>query len=176
MKHNGHNYKTALELVSKLPKSGIERAGSQAAQKWGYRPAGDIAELSRTLGGKLEYCDILEADLETIVVHGPGDFKIVLPNHTTESRDRFTIAHELGHYYLHSQEGKEPLRAGRGGSDLAEWQANWFAAEFLMPHAEFIAAFHQTPSVAMLAHKFGVSAKAAGVRCKVLGLDTQYAG
>lgn len=52
-----------------------------------------------------------------------------------ESRKRFTMAHELGHYYLHNDE-----RISCGASDLSDWnskklerEANEFAAELMMP-------------------------------------------
>lgn len=54
-------------------------------------------------------------------------------------RDRFTIAHELGHFFLHHN---VPLDFAREDSPYQkvpayrnpEWQANTFASEFLMPH------------------------------------------
>lgn len=49
-------------------------------------------------------------------------------------RDRFTCAHELGHYFLHSNSNP---RFARGGDYRiycsAEWQANVFAGEILIP-------------------------------------------
>ena len=46
-------------------------------------------------------------------------------------RDRFTIAHEVGHYLMHS---KQSLRLARSSRKIKtyedpEWQANTFAAE-----------------------------------------------
>jgi Zn-dependent peptidase ImmA (M78 family) len=56
-------------------------------------------------------------------------------------RQRFTIAHELGHFFLHSRDEhvtKAPmvmLRSGASSTGLIseEIQANQFAAELLMP-------------------------------------------
>lgn len=67
------------------------------------------------------------------------------------NRQRFTIAHELGHYFLHDYEGFHFDRQNRGlqlrkqfrdknsssGTDIEEKEANLFAAELLMPE-EFI--------------------------------------
>lgn len=52
-------------------------------------------------------------------------------------RDRFTIAHEIGHFFLHSEvdlalsriENHSAVPAYRN----SEWQANAFASAFLMP-------------------------------------------
>jgi len=58
------------------------------------------------------------------------------------TRRRFTTAHEIGHYVLHSDKGLHvdkradvflrPTRSGSGG-DPAEREANQFAAALLMP-------------------------------------------
>ena len=52
------------------------------------------------------------------------DYPVILINATSPTdRKRLTIAHELGHLVLHSVDVTEEL----------EIEANWFAAEFLMP-------------------------------------------
>lgn len=52
-----------------------------------------------------------------------------------EGRHRFTAAHELGHYFLHRDEGlalpRESDRTTKPFCD-SEWQANQFAREFLV--------------------------------------------
>jgi len=64
-----------------------------------------------------------------------------------------------------------PMRATRYGSDLAEWQANWFAASFLMPEAEFRRIHNETGGDAYaIAKHFAVSASTASVRAKSLNL------
>ena len=62
-------------------------------------------------------------------------------------RARFTLAHELGHYYL--DEHRNALSAGRTAAhrsqceyespNLAEQEADHFAANLLMPQARFLA-------------------------------------
>lgn len=52
-------------------------------------------------------------------------------------RDRFTIAHEIGHFIMHKP-GKIVLARGRKKENIPafknpEWQANTFAAELLAP-------------------------------------------
>ena len=81
-------------------------------------------------------------------------------------RDRFTSAHELGHWAMHTN---IPLaRAVQGDGtpsfSLAEPQANQFAAEFLMPEC-FINNFDDENS---LADRFGVSKEAARNRLRYL--------
>jgi Zn-dependent peptidase ImmA (M78 family) len=169
---NGIEYRTALELVCNQSKQFIDDYAQRAADRL-LEPGGDIIELVDKLGGVVHYVSILEAslDTETIRVWGPRQFEILLPEHTTPRRDRFTIAHELGHYFLHSWSGQRPMKATRSGSDRAEWEANWFAAGFLMPERKFREAHKEKQSLSWLANRFEVSENAAQIRCKVLNLE-----
>ena len=79
-------------------------------------------------------------------------------------RDRFTLAHELGHYLMHQPENVSFARAGEKGVETyrnPEWQANTFAAELLMPK-ELI----DTDNIEEIADRFGVSNQAASIRVK----------
>ncbi|RDI52409.1 uncharacterized protein DUF955 [Microvirga subterranea] len=51
----------------------------------------------------------------------------------------------------------------------AEWEANWFAAAFLMPATAFQQALATRGSLKSVANFFGVSARAAEVRLETLG-------
>ncbi len=86
-------------------------------------------------------------------------------------RQRFTVAHELGHHVLgHTN---SPRDAGNfySSGDPKERQANRFAAELLMPEA-FVRHYYSSgfASVASLAQLFGVSKDAMGYRLINLGL------
>lgn len=59
-----------------------------------------------------------------------------------------------------------------GGKDRTEYEANWFAASFLMPEDKFRAAYSATAKdIFEVAAKFRVSVSAALVRAKTLGLE-----
>ncbi|WP_243040558.1 ImmA/IrrE family metallo-endopeptidase [Dyella sedimenti] len=81
-------------------------------------------------------------------------------------RDRFTAAHELGHFVLHDN----PLaRSFRSSENLevfrdSEWQADNFAGEFLMP----VEVVRKYPDAYILAAECGVSEIAASVRISEL--------
>jgi predicted transcriptional regulator len=145
------------------------------AQSLGYKPGTGVDAVVARLKGRLKYLSLAES-LEqqadgSLVVHGPGDFEISLSAVTGAVRDQFTIAHELGHYFLHSHQGKRSIRAQRYGSGRVEWEANWFAAAFLMPAKVFAAEAEQAHGdVERIATRFFVSAAAAEVRLKSLGL------
>ena len=80
-------------------------------------------------------------------------------------RDRFTLAHELGHFLLHHREHIRLARLENGSKIEAfrdpEWQANTFAAELLMPLGLI-----DTEEQRAIADEFGVSLQAASIRAK----------
>jgi IrrE N-terminal-like domain len=129
----------------------------------------DMMDLVHRLGGRVAYAD----SIESLHVNGPGDFIIYLPKVTSSRRDRFTIAHELGHYFLHYLHPGRGVVAGfgRGMRNRAETQANVFASSLLMPAQPFGEAFKRANGdFFRIARLFEVSEEAAEVRAKVLDL------
>ena len=151
----------------------IDDLAERIADQLHFQPGDNIRDLITRLGGTVEFQDPiewLETDSGSIEVRGERDFTVFVSNFTSLARDRFTMAHELGHFVLHSRCGKIPIRVPRSGSNRLEWEANWFAAGFLMPTKSFRAAWRETPNGAVMAAKFKVSIKAAEVRKDSLGL------
>lgn len=97
-----------------------------------------------------------------------------------ENRQRFSLAHELGHYLLrhHQRQGGEEDRVhidtAEGMSPGFDWRAeraaNEFAAELLMPRKLMSAAYKKTTDPRVLAEEFEVSELAMGYRLVNLGL------
>lgn len=83
-----------------------------------------------------------------------------------ESRDRFTAAHELGHWDMHTNVQLARVQPEQNVPIFrqSEPQANQFASELLMP-ARFFSA-EDTPETVMLRH--GVSYQAAANRLSYL--------
>ena len=131
-----------------------------------FKLGDDPAEIVERLGGSIHYADLDEWASEdgSIFIHGESDFDILLSHYTSPLRDRFTVAHELGHYFLHSEQGSTPIIAHRKGSTRIEWEANWFAAGLLMPSEPFKKYCEKHSDLARIAAKFGVSEDAARVR------------
>lgn len=93
-------------------------------------------------------------------------------NHST-TRQRFTIAHELGHYILHGVSGLLVEDSSAYFSSLSrtrESEANRFAADILMPrnHIEMLASQGEI-SIPQMAAKLEVSVVAMSIR---LGFPT----
>ena len=114
----------------------------------------EINEMPHALGSTLsDGTIVLRSDVYTGAEAGNG-------------RDRFTVAHELGHALLHS-EYIGMARATERSTKVycnSEWQANEFAGALLLPDS----AIQQIGvySAEMLASQYGVSLECAEVRIK----------
>lgn len=150
----------------------VARRVSEVAQ---FDPIQEInfENVVRAFGGKIED-GVNPTTGDSIVVRGKFDFSITLDASATAERKRFTMAHELGHYFLHSKQGSNPLKAYRLGTTLAEQEANFFAANLLMPENEFRkqwasrSTLIESSRIAEVAKVFHVSASAAAARAEYL--------
>ena len=166
--------------ASNLSKQAVDRLAADVARQVGFQSGDDISPIVQKLGGRIQIRDLSEvADPSSgsIFIRGPREFDIVLPSHTGLTRDRFTIAHELGHLVLHyiwpRHRGADvgPTMARRYGTGRVEWEANWFAAGFLMPAEDFKEFVRTSGSnTALLSVRYGVSPAAAEVRLRSLNL------
>jgi len=87
-------------------------------------------------------------------------------------RQRFTVAHELGHFALGHEDSPRDSGNFYASGDPKERMANKFAAELLMP-GSLIRQYYNSgaaQSVEALAQLFGVSRDAMGYRLINLGL------
>lgn len=167
-------------VPSYLPKPKVYQLAESVATQLDFKPGDDIHEVVERLGGAVSVQDTLTEDPErsgSLFVEALNDFRIIVPAHTSAVRDRFTIAHELGHYVVHylwaqnnSPNPPSRLMALRKGSDRVEWEANWFASGFLMPAHHYKDAFRRLGNVSAIASEFEVSLAAAQIRADQLGL------
>jgi Zn-dependent peptidase ImmA (M78 family) len=158
----------------KAGKTHIDDFASKVAAKLGYAAGDPLEPIVTHLGGHIIYETLESLNPASIQVRKQGDFDIYLPLDTSPERDRFSIAHELGHYFLHFPEtNNRAMYATRFGSTRVEWEANWFAAGFLMPAGEFkrlCLGFGGRRGLPAVARHFGVSLAAATARANALGL------
>lgn len=104
-----------------------------------------------------------------------GQFTIYLPSDTTVRKDRFIIAHCIGHVTIHATPGRDPVwfRYARG---LHESEADRYAFELLMPDDDYMSVYDRTDGdLAMISDLFEVSRTAAETRARMLGLVTAAA-
>ena len=115
---------------------------------------------------------IREVDGGSLIIYPDRSFKIQLSPTTSPLRDNFTIAHELGHFFLHYNYNEPPdeeVIFTRYGSGPFEWQANRFAAAFFMPADEFRSARKQfRDNIFLIASHFEVSQIAAEKRMEYI--------
>jgi Zn-dependent peptidase ImmA (M78 family) len=151
-----------------------------------------LARSKRRPGAKVDVNGIAEALGVTVLHHDLGDdvsgmliakkerAVIVVNSMHHANRQRFSLAHELGHYVLHRQ--KEPEVFHRDevsalGTSRLEIEANTFAAELLMPE-EDIRDWAESDDLDLLddqaitekAGELGVSVQALSIRLDRLGL------
>jgi Zn-dependent peptidase ImmA (M78 family) len=137
------------------------------------------AEIAKDLGLKYYVAD-LGPRISGMLVRQPGrDTEIHVSRDDGHARQRFSCAHELGHYVYRSPGEGLPTDEGDGsvcfrddlagkGTDPEEIWANNFAAALLMPSSFVQAARLEFPEIAILAGKFRVSAEAMRVRLENL--------
>jgi len=163
-------------------KNDVQNFAEKMAASVEFFPGGSLEELVAKTGGQLAFGSSGTGDNESgsIIARSLDDYIIYLSQNTSRLRDRFTIAHELGHLTLHLPKIKENdpdavMRATRwvdesdDGKKRAEREANWFAAAFLMPREAFTEAFNNG-GIAHIQSEFDVSSAAAETRARSLGL------
>jgi Zn-dependent peptidase ImmA (M78 family) len=151
----------------------------------------DVESIARSLGADVNYSpadDSLSGFLLRNEETGTAVIGVNSEQHPL--RQRFTVAHELGHYLLHANERVHVDRREAGfqvklrnetssaGTDVEEMEANLFAAQLLMP-AEFLRrdlagyesldVFEDDPLINYLKDKYQVSIRALTIRLTRLG-------
>lgn len=142
----------------------------------------DLESVAKRLGAQVVYDD-LEDDVSGFLLREKGASTIAINKQHHPNRQRFTLAHECGHLFLHAQEGDRLwldktlfFRDGsKSGDHLSEIQANQFAAGLLMPEELLKASLGESGPVSdvdvvRLALRCQVSERAMTVRLISLGL------
>lgn len=152
------------------------------------RPPVDVENIARRVGLSVRYSDGDDSLSGFLIrgIHAGGNVIGVNSGHA-KTRQRFTIAHELGHWFLHQQQ--EPVHVDRRfevyrrsaesatGDNVAEIEANRFAAELLMPEHflerdlrdRYSIDLADEDEVSELANRYAVSQPAVTFRLMNLG-------
>ncbi|AHF01980.1 50S ribosomal protein L22 [Thiomicrospira aerophila AL3] len=133
----------------------------------------DIKKLASSLGVQIKSIE-MENEVSGYLRKEDGHWIIGVNALHHPNRKRFTIAHELGHYCLHSKVMdcfEDTVLFRKGETNLYETQANKFAAELLMPKDLFLDYIRNKSSeIESIAEHFEVSSMAVRLRAKNLGL------
>ncbi len=145
----------------------------------------DLTNLVEKLEGSLEFQ--FDLDVDAKIERIDKNFKITIKPSNLALRDNFSIAHELGHLFLHmgylidnNMWMNSKLRYDRFGYSQEEFEANEFAGNLLMQEHLFIKEFRnnydskqQVVNLKKMSKIFNVSPKAIEVRAKNIGLIKQ---
>jgi Zn-dependent peptidase ImmA (M78 family) len=166
-----------------------ERAARNLLEDFGVSaPPVPVEDIARRLGARVSFEHF--GPSVSGMLYRDGANAVIGVNAThAKTRQHFTIAHEIGHLRLH--EGR-PMFVDRSvridrrdanaalGVDLAEIEANSFAAALLMPESMIFAAVTQSSTrqatteveeiIRRLANRFDVSPQAMEYRLANLGL------
>jgi Zn-dependent peptidase ImmA (M78 family) len=145
----------------------------------------DLEKIIEDLGVQLEYKP-LEDSVSGFCVKKNNEYVICVNENHSPNRQRFTIAHELGHFTLHREKQDyfldESIVLFRDettslGIDSMEIEANAFAAELLMPEAKVRERICNKPvdgfddvALKRMAEIFEVSPQALTIRLTKLNL------
>lgn len=166
------------------------RQGIQAVKKMLGKlnsPPVPIDEIAKQLGIRILYAP--NNKFSGALLKTKGKYFIGLNSLESSSRQRFSIAHEIAHFLLHSNHDTaffdEPfevfLRDDKSsqGIDRREIEANRLGAEILMPRLWVVAEikeleqFSPEEQIRVLANKFEVSESAMKYRILNLALEDQ---
>jgi Zn-dependent peptidase ImmA (M78 family) len=162
----------------------IELLAESVRRACGSEVPVDVEGAVTRLGGCLRTVPV--ADHEAKIEKRDSAFLITLTEDRIATRQRFSIAHELGHLFLHMGYAIDEAKWQeadsysdsvyyRYGYTEEEYEANEFAGALLMPRAEFerVAGQYRVASgysINPIADHFLVSREAAIIRGRWLGL------
>lgn len=171
------------------PTGRVERAAEQLLLSHGIQRAPvNVESLAVELGIAVVFDDVGSNDVSGMLYRKPPVSVMVINAKHAHHRQRFTIAHEIGHAYLHDADtyldGLATLRfrdhRAAAGTDAEEREANRFAAAVLMPAIWVRARFlelvtgrrpsAEEQAIARLAREFDVSQQAMHFRLVNLNL------
>jgi len=158
----------------------IQRLVSELLKSAGVpRPPVPVETIAENLEIQIRF-EAAEDNLSGALIRKPREVVIGVNSAHHPNRQRFTIAHEIGHFILHKgiklhvdEDFRVNLRDGSASRE--EIEANAFAAELLMP-TEYIT--HDTKrydridqaTIQRLARRYQVSQKAMEIKLTNLGL------
>lgn len=134
----------------------------------------NLLEVVGSLGGTVSYDnpnnwnDGQMASLKVDALN--NNFEIILSQGLSFEYTNYAIAHELGHYVLHSELGKKNLEFSLHGDNTLEDEASFFAYNLLMPSKSFNQTFNKLDkSIITTAICFNVPLHIAQIKIADLG-------
>lgn len=134
----------------------------------------DVIKVAKELGFTVYKSKFEKDDIDGIVINSTEEKSIHVNESQIHQRQRFTIAHEIGHIVLHHDMDANyemvDYRISGGEFDQKEFEANSFAAALLMPKEKVTQVWNDLRDVDDVADLFQVSKRAASIRLMNLEL------
>lgn len=151
----------------------------------------DLDGLCEKLNIKLYEATFDDDNVSGAITRDGETWKIVINESHPTTRKRFTVAHELGHYFAITNDSLLAVEYLEDNDNVIkdyfilnrddvvsddnyqiERQANYIGASLLMPEQMVRQLFDEGTTTSVMAEKFGVSEAALSYRLKSLGLLT----
>lgn len=167
--------------MSKINKNLEELTSSILLSHDMYKIPVDVIEIARANDIKV-FKGNLEKKISGAIRYNreTNKFEILVNENDVRERQRFTIAHELGHYFLHKDilqnneihvdiMYRDP-KEGDEEEKKREKEVDYFAGALLMNKTLLEKMYNENSTITELAELFDVSVSAMTVRLDVLGL------
>lgn len=165
----------------------LERKASKVLRELGVEQEPvDVIDVAHALGARVQY-EVADHELSGVLYRSHDSLPIIGVNGRHHlNRQRFTIAHEIGHLLLHD----EPIfidhvfrrdQLSSEAVDPREMEANGFAAALLMPKEFVLRSVKgerlplRSDVVEGMAARFGVSSQAMAFRLENLNVPLEQA-
>ena len=145
----------------------------------------DPVEVAKALGIDV-FAIVMKEGISGALIRSETKPAIYFDHQETQTRQRFTVAHEIGHFVLHEgdfdivdkvtectitfRRTNDPWTDDNKAHYRREIQANKFAAALLMPTEALKSVLSDNEDMGDLARIFGVARSAVGYRVNSLGL------
>lgn len=174
------NIKNFIEKMSDITEKMNEGEKTIFAKYKGIFPF-PIVQFATEIGIKVYGLDDSPDNLSGAISFKDGQYSIYLNTKHSPRRMRFTLAHELGHFFNDKQYLESKGRIEDSAKQSTKWlfrdkhvddpemrqmdkKANHFAADLLMPEEKFIEKWQELSNPQDVADFFDVSVEAAKVR------------
>lgn len=152
----------------------IEEMSIQLRQHWGlgFGPIDNLTLVMEKNGFVISFFDTEESDADACSQPiGNFHFIVINRNQSSAVRERFDLAHELGHRVLHSDVDQEMITDSNEYKKM-EKEAHHFASAFLLPNSTFAKEVISTSlnHFLILKKRWKVSIAAMLYRCSDIGL------
>ena len=170
--------------VKHVSRSKVENRAKEVLRQHSlYSVPIDPVLLANRLGVTVNNAKFSDDSWAALIARRDNTTRVFVEQSDPPYRKRFSIAHELGHHFLHLLEDgeivdkradmfreKEPVDGTLSEVRIREIQANWFAAALLMPAELVRVEWERKPSLRHMAELFNVSEEAMGYRLDTLNL------